>query len=234
MKTLTLFLLLFSGYSSLYGQGMEGLLRKVSEALSEGKYGQASGFFRQAIYSDLDKAETYYHTHLSSSVAQCPQLALELAGFYKKGGNYERAGMFAAHLVEHHPYQVEYLDLLAEAEMYTGNKQNALSLYERILEVEPDHLAANIYVGNYYFFMAEKKKRSMDTEYRKKGLFSRKHTVEYADGLFTLYMEDYRKAKSVLENVMRIFPSSEVGRTLLKIGLIEEELNKIKGEISLL
>lgn len=40
-------------------------------------------------------------------------------------------------------------------------------MYEKVLQLDADNLAANIFLGNYYYLMAEKEKKRLDTDFKK-------------------------------------------------------------------
>jgi hypothetical protein len=40
-------------------------------------------------------------------------------------------------------------------------------MYEKILQLDADNLAANIFLGNYYYLMAEQEKKKLETDYKK-------------------------------------------------------------------
>lgn len=41
-----------------------------------------------------------------------------------------------------------------------GQEKDALRMYENILKLDADNLAANIFLGNYYYLMAEQEKKN--------------------------------------------------------------------------
>lgn len=48
-----------------------------------------------------------------------------------------------------------------------GQEKDALRMYETILQLDADNLAANIFLGNYYYLMAEQEKKKLETDYKK-------------------------------------------------------------------
>ncbi len=55
------------------------------------------------------------------------------------------------------PDNVDYLEAVAEMQVCRGQEKDALRLYENILRLDADNLAANIFLGNYYYLMAEQR-----------------------------------------------------------------------------
>ena len=41
-----------------------------------------------------------------------------------------------------------------------GQEEDALRMYENILKLDADNLAANIFLGNYYYLMAEQERKN--------------------------------------------------------------------------
>lgn len=48
-----------------------------------------------------------------------------------------------------------------------GQEKDALRMYENILKLDADNLAANIFLGNYYYLMAEQEKKKLESDYKK-------------------------------------------------------------------
>lgn len=227
MKTVVLFFsFLLSFPLLLLAQSGEGLLSKVSAALSAGQEEQAVVLFAQAISANSEKSEMYYWTTVDKNSDVCSKLASKLAAYYKKARNYDRAYLFYKELLQKTPNDVNYLSGCAEMEVYRGNESEALRMYEKVIGLDTDNLAANIFIGNYYYLTAEQEKQKMENEYKKITTPTRMQYGHYRDGLSHLLSTRYEKAKEYLQNVIRQFPSTEAQKTLNKIQLIEKELNR--------
>ena len=50
--------------------------------------------------------------------------------------------------------------------------------------------------------------------------------ARYRNNLSSLFDSGYSKARLYLQQVLTLFPSSEVGKTLEKINLVEREVNR--------
>ena len=44
------------------------------------------------------------------------------------------------------------METCAEMQVCRGQEKDALRMYEKILQLDADNLAANIFLGNYYYF----------------------------------------------------------------------------------
>lgn len=227
MKTLVLFLsFLLSLPIMLCAQSGEGFLPKVSAALSAGQGEQAVSLFGQAVSANPDKAEMYYWTTVDKNSDVCPKMALKLATYYKKARNYDKGYLFYKELLQKTPDDVNFLTGCADMEVCRGKEIEALRTYERVLELDADNLAANIFIGNYYYLMAEQEKQKIENDYKKIAAPTRMQYAHYRDGLSRVLSTGYGKAREYLQNVIRQFPSTEAQKTLNRIQLIEKEMNK--------
>ncbi len=210
----------------LCAQDVNELLKKVSAAMEREQWPQAFSYFRQAMNLDVERSEMFYWTRVDKELEASEKMAFDLAAAYKNKRNYDKAYLFYKELLQHSPRNVDYLTACAEMEVYRGKEKEALRTYERALQLDPDNLAANIFIGNYYYLMAEKEKTKLDSEYRKIASPTRMQYARYRDGLHQVLTEGYAKAKGYLQKVLLHFPSTEARKTLDKILLIEKEVNK--------
>lgn len=106
-----------------------------------------------------------------------------------------------------------------------GQEKDALRMYENILKLDADNLAANIFLGNYYYLMAEQEKKNWKVT-TKLSSPTKMQYARYRDGLSKLFATGYEKARSSLQKVVLRFPSTEAQKTLDKILRIEKEVNR--------
>lgn len=227
MKTLTIFLLsLLSLPLTLSAQTADEMLQKVSVAIEAGQHGQAVSYFRQAINLNIDRTELFYWTSIDKSSEISTKLATELALAYKKNRNYDKAYLFYKELQQKNPADVDLMEAVAEMQVCRGQEKDALRLYEKILQLDADNLAANIFLGNYYYLMAEQEKKLLEIEYKKISSPTKMQYAHYRDRLSKLFSSRYMKARDSLQKVVQRFPSTEAKKTLNKIILIEKEVNR--------
>lgn len=227
MRTLTtLFLFLFSLPLMLNAQSVDEMLQKVSAAIEAGQQGQAVSYFRQTISLNIDRTEMFYWTRVDKSSEIGSKFATELALSYKKNRNYDKAYLFYKELLQKNPTNVDCMESVAEMLVYRGEEKDALRMYEKILQLEADNLAANIFLGNYYYLMAEREKKQLETDYKKISSPTKMQYARYRDGLSKLFSSGYQKARSSLQKVVLRFPSTEAQKTLDKILKIEKEVNR--------
>ena len=104
MKTLTLFLsLLFSFPFVLSAQMVGETLQKVSAALDNRQWDQAVTLFRQAVNTNVEKAEMFYWTGVDKSLEVSSRIGRELAAYYKKSRSYDKAYLFYKELLQKSP-----------------------------------------------------------------------------------------------------------------------------------
>ena len=215
MKTLTLLLFsLFSFPLMLNAQTADEMLHKVTAAIEAGQHGQAVSYFRQAISLNIDRSEMFYWTSIDKALA------------YKMNRNYDKAFLFYKELSQKDPDNVDYLEAVAEMQVCRGQEKDALRMYENILKLDADNLAANIFLGNYYYLMAEQEKKKLESDYNKLSSPTKMQYARYRDGLSKLFATGYEKARSSLQKVVLRFPSTEAQKTLDKILRIEKEVNR--------
>ena len=227
MKTLTL---LFFGLllcpMSLLAQSADVLLQKVSDALSAGKDDYAVSLFRQAAGMGAEQTEMFYWTRIEKNSAVDPLLVRELAAYYKDKRNYDKAYLFYKEWLQYYPEDVPGLVACAEMQMMRGEAKDALKLYETVLALDADNLQANIFLGNYYYLQAERKKKTLEDNYKKIVSPTRMQYASYRNGLSDVFANGYDKAKNYLQKVLQLFPSTEAGKTLERIKILEKEMNK--------
>lgn len=227
MRTLTtLFLFLFSLPLMLNAQSVDEMLQKVSSAIDAGQHGQAVSYFRQTIRLNIDRTEMFYWTRVDKSSEIGSKFAAELALAYKKNRNYDKAYLFYKELLQKNPTNVDCMEAVAEMLVCRGEEKDALHMYEKILQLEADNLAANIFLGNYYYLMAEREKKQLETDYKKISSPTKMQYARYRDELSKLFSSGYQKARSSLQKVVLRFPSTEAQKTLDKILKIEKEVNR--------
>ena len=222
MKTLALFFTLFlTGPSALWAQSANDLLQKVSEALSAGKDDYAVSLFRQAADAGMEQTEMFYWTRVDKSSEVAPRLVQILAARYKESRNYDKAYFFYKEFLQRYPEDVPALVSCAEMEMMRGKEKDAVKTYEKVLLLDADNLQANIFLGNYYYLQAEIEKKKIEEDYKKIASPTRMQYARYRNGLTDVFSNNYTKAKTYLQRVLQLFPSTEAGKTLDKIKKIE-------------
>lgn len=227
MRALTyLFFSLFSLPLMLNAQSTDEMLQKVSAAIEGGQHSQAVSYFRQTIGLNIDRAEMYYWKDVDKSSEISSKLATELAIAYKNNRNYDKAYLFYKELLQKTPDNVDCMEAVAEMLVCRQQEKEALRMYEKILKMEPDNLAANIFLGNYYYLMAEQEKKQLEIDYKKISSPTKMQYARYKDGLSKLFSSGYVRARNSLQKVVRKFPSTEAQKTLDKIMRIEKEVKR--------
>lgn len=225
MRTLTLLftlMMLFSG--ALSAQTAGELLQKVSVALSKGQDDYAVSLFRQSANAGAEQAEMFYLTRVEKGSPVAPRLANELAAYYERKRNYDKAYLFYREYLQYHPEEISALVLCAGVEMMRGKEKEAMRIYEKVLLLDADNLQANIFLGNYFYLQAERDKKKLEEEYKKISSPTRMQHARYRNGLHDIYYYGYAKAKEYLQKVMQLFPSTEAESLLQKIAVLQKEM----------
>ncbi|MDD3039970.1 hypothetical protein [Bacteroides sp.] len=227
MRVLTiLFFSLLTMPLMLSAQTVEEMLSKVSVAIEANQQGQATSYFRQAIGVDISRSEMYYWTTVDKNSVICSKLANELAVGFKKKRNYDKSYLFYKELIQKNPGNVDYMEACAEMQVCRGQEKDALRIYEQILNLDTDNLAANIFLGNYYYLKGEQEKQKLENDYKKIISPTKMQYARYRDGLFQLFSSEYEKARASLQKVVQKFPSTEAKKTLDKILSVEKEVSR--------
>ena len=218
MRTLTLLFSFMVAFPFvLSAQSAGELLQKVSTALSEGQDDYAVSLFRQSVKAGADQTEMFYWTQVEKNSAVAPRLVNELATYYKRKRNYDKAYLFYREFLQYHSDDVPALVSCAEMEMMRGKEKDAVKTYEKVLILDANNLQANIFLGNYFYLQAEREKKKLEDDYKK-------ITSPTRNGLSDVYSNGYSKAKDYLQRVLQLFPSTEAGNTLEKIKKLEIEI----------
>ena len=225
MRTLTLLFSFMVAFPFvLSAQSAGELLQKVSAALSEGQDDYAVSLFRQSIKAGADQTEMFYWTQVEKNSAVAPRLVNELATYYKRKRNYDKAYLFYREFLQYHSDDVPALVSCAEMEMMRGKEKDAVKTYEKVLILDANNLQANIFLGNYFYLQAEREKKKLEDDYKKITSPTRMQYARYRNGLSDVYSNGYSKAKDYLQRVLQLFPSTEAGNTLAKIKKLEIEI----------
>ena len=85
------------------------------------------------------------------------------------------------------------MEACAEMQVCRGQEKDALRMYEKILQLEADNLAANIFLGNYYYLTAEQEKKKLEMDYKKLSSPTKMQYARYRDGLSKLFTTRYER-----------------------------------------
>lgn len=228
MRTLTvlvLFLILFPSVALTQTGGIS-FLAGVSQAMVEEKWDKANDLFKAAIEENAEKAEDFYWKNVRPDCRLRKSLAMHLGLYYKESRNYDKAASYYQELIRIVPQDIKCLAQCAAIEVQRGEQQMALDLYQKVLTLDENHLEANIFIGNYYYFYADKERRELVADYSKLAAPTRMQHARYRDGLIRIVTTGYDKAKGYLQRVLNQFPSTEVRKTLNRIEQIEKEAGK--------
>ena len=205
---------------------IEECLQNVSASIKSSQPIQAVILFKKSIDVNIDRSEMYYWIEVDKNTFWANLFAKELAIAYKKKCLYDKAYLFYRELLLTDPNDLNNITSCAEMEVLRGHENEALKLYEKILSQNPDHLKANIYVGNYYYLQGEREKQRLEQDYKKLTSPTRMQYARFRDTFNQIFLSKYVKAREALQRVIRQFPSTEIKKTLDSIVVTEKEANQ--------
>lgn len=220
-RRFTILALLITCYTSLWAQRADQILPNVTLAISQQHWEEASNLFRLAIEKDSYISELFFLREIGLNCPARKDMVRYLGDYFKSTRKYEKAYDFYKELSQNNTQDVYILTNCAELEVILGKETDALHTYEKVLSIDGNNLPANIYIGNYYYFAAEKERQQLEKDYKKLTPPTRMQYARYRDELNKLIVSDFGKAKIYLERVTRLFPSVEAKKTLEKIRKIE-------------
>lgn len=205
-------------------QTERGLLAKLSLAVDDKLYEQAENLFHQVISDDVESAEMFYWVHLDRHHAMAPEVARELAAYFEKNYDYDKANVFYKEYARFVPEDVNRLLAVARTDLLRGKEDEAIYTYEQILNIQPDNLDANIYAANYYYLQGKVEKQKIEEGYKRIKSPTRMQYAHYRNELDRTFGEKYVKARSYFQNVVKQFSSVGARKALAEIEKIEKEI----------
>lgn len=200
-------------------------LQKVTNDIKSKKWSDAAKDFIDAIGIDVTRADIYYRAEVDKDGPVGARFAEELATYYKNTRNFGKAYNYYSDLLKKKPNDVSLLSGCAESAFGEGKEDEAVDLYEKVVAVNQKNLRANIFLGSYYFMQSEMKKKQLDNTFTRLTNPNSMQKARYKDDLKALYASDYLKASEYLQNVLKVFPSTEAKKMLETIAVRDKEIN---------
>jgi lipopolysaccharide biosynthesis regulator YciM len=200
------------------------LLQKVSGLLSEKKWDAATDLFQQAVGKDVTRAEIYFRAEVDKQSPAAISFAERLAVYYKNTREYTRAYNFYKMLLASEPDDATYLSGCAESAFGKGNEEEAVMLYDKVINLNSNNLRANIFLGSYFFMKAEGERRTINNIFKKIANPTTMQKAHYKDELKSLYTSLYHKSKNYLDTVTKTFHSAEAKKMLVTIAERQAEM----------
>lgn len=225
-RRFTILALLITCYTTLCAQRADQILPNITQAISQQHWEEASNLFRLAIEKDSYLSELFFQREIALNCPARKDMVRYLGDYFKSNRKYDKAYEFYKELSLDNSQDIYVLTNCAELEVILGKEADALCTYEKVLTIDGNNLPANIYIGNYYYFAAEKERQQLEKDYKKLAPPTRMQYARYRDELNRLVVSEFGKAKIYLERVTRLFPSVEAKKTLNKIRKIEVAANE--------
>ena len=199
------------------------IMEQVEYAIANEDWEVAEENYRIAVSENTEEAELFFWKHTANDTLFSSKMALILGDHYKRACNYNKAHVFYDELIKLQPDDIDALLACADLKAQSGKEKEALELYERVLSLDVNNLPANIFIGNYYYYYAEKERAEIEHSYSKLRVPTKMQNARYREHINDLVNSDYAKAKGYLQRVIALFPSFEVKKVLDKIRMVEME-----------
>ncbi len=214
-KILLLFLSLTLSVSAVKGQSSTDSI--VSELLlqyDKENWGGVLSLFEKFAKEDPYNAEVFYWLRASENEELRPKVLLMLADSFYRRENASKTILMYKELVTKTSPSVPVLLKAAEIVINLGDVKVSQLIHQKILDVDPKNLKANLFLGNFIFLRGEKERKRLEYNYNQKKKHSRMEYAEFRTKQRDLYTNYYAKAKGYLTVALSQKNSEEVKNTL--------------------
>lgn len=208
----------------LSAQSAGELLSGVSAALAGGDTEQAVSLFARVVQADAAQAEMFYLTGVEKADGMASRMARILAAAYRERREYDKAFLFFREVLSLMPDDVPALEACAEIQLLRNKEEEAMKLYERLLQLDECNLSANIFMGNYLYLQAENERRRLEDDFHQIASPTRMQYARYRDSMDELFTHRYAKVRTYLLRVLQLFPSAGAETTLKHIEQMEQQM----------
>ncbi len=161
-----------------------------------------------------------------------------LLQFYLDNRNYEKAKPMLDELLRINPVSIEYHSTLALVYQSQGRDSLAVETYKKVLELDPLHFDANVFIGTFYFLKGKRELEKLLNQYTDAGSITRIDDIRYKAlrkeiitqyiSLSVIYMENANLTRST--SLIREIIQSEqdwLNELVPKDALVKEK-NRLK------
>lgn len=152
----------------------------------------------------------------------------ELGKFYFSINDYKTASKYLTTASNSQPDNIEALSLTAETYKQTGKADEAIKIFEKILEMEPTSSFANAKIGEIYFQRLQYKKAIPYLEDSIQTSFEENVAMELAKCYFEL--NSLESAKSIAEEVLAENKDNKQAQSLKRAAEYKMGLSKEKAK----
>lgn len=134
------------------------------------------GFLEPSIYSmlgeicktqnDIDCQENTYRKAMEIFPAEQQEFGKKLAYVYYNTKAYEKLELLASELLREEPEDEKLLQFYASSLQKNKKINEAKAVYEKLLLKNPNNLAANVFMGNYYYQVGKSKIEKEEQKYK--------------------------------------------------------------------
>ncbi|WP_287826851.1 hypothetical protein [Bacteroides sp.] len=208
---------------SVKAQFVDSLVSNLMINLEEEKWDKVVELFHQFAEQDPENAEVFYWVKGADKKLIADSLSYTLAEVYHKRGELDKSLSFYKLYISKANCSVEELLVLAQVIIDLCDVRLTQQIYERVIELDPKNVTANIFLGNYIYLRAERERKRLDYQFKKIKKPTRMEYARYRQQLKDLYLFSYVHAKTHLEEAYKSLKSVEVEKTLSHIDDIRKE-----------
>ena len=203
----------------------DSIMSKMLISLEDEKWGEVIGLFHQFANLDPENAEVFYWVRASDKPALGDTLLVSLADIYYHKGNLDKSlSLYKEYCKGSRSFTVNELLTLAQRLTDIGEVRLTQELYRQVIDLDVNNLNANLFLGNYIYLRAEKERRRLAFNYKRKQKPTHMEYVEYRNKLKDLYNFSFKEAEVYLTRAYAKIKSAEIRRMLTHIEKLKDEL----------
>lgn len=203
----------------------DSLMNQMMIGLEEEKWEDVISCFHRFAEENPESAEVFYWVKAYDKTAISDTLLLGLAkSYYTKGKTNKALELSKTYYKNNKNLTVNKLLDLAELLTNLGEIRLTQNVYNEVIEIDPNNLSANLFLGNYLYLRAERERKRVCFNYKKKKKPTRMQYAEYREKLKELYNASYLDAREYLHRAYQKLTSSELKATISHIDEIKKDM----------
>ena len=189
-------------------------------------------YYQAGLYVSIEswKNALKIYKRIENIIGITEQVSIEKYKIYTKQNKHKQAEKEIALLIDKYPKNAQYIALLAEIYINNDKSRKALSLFEKMLKVDPDNGYACFFIADYY---KEVKDFSNYKKYLHNAIVKKNveldFKVQYLIKLFVSYKEigiDKSLIVSILNELLRSYPNE------IAVLSLQADIYKAEGDYS--
>lgn len=203
----------------------DSLMNQMMIRLEQEKWEDVISCFQQFAEQNPESAEVFYWVKAYDKTALSDTLILGLAKSYYAKGNHKKAlELSKSYYKNSKDLTVHKLLDLAELLTDLGEIRFTQSVYSQVIQLDPNNLNANLFLGNYLYLRAERERKRVCSSYERTNKPTRMQYAEYREKLKELYNASYLEAREYLQKAYQKLASAELKATISHIDEIKKDM----------